>query len=119
MGLAARISFSTERSHIRVRWDQSERLTPGSLVAISDDGFKTNCSIVVVASRRLIGGLLPDATQGEDEKNTPPRIEIFWSRSEDAFIDPLREFVMIQPSSGYYEACRHTMIGLQMEAQQR
>ena len=89
----------------------------GGLVAISPatDNFSSQCLVAVVASKRLYGGVLPDVDHGEDE-NTPPRIDIFWSRPEEAIIDPHCEMVMIQSKNGYYESVRYAMLGLQHAA---
>lgn len=98
-------------------WEESDRLTPGTLVALSTptDKFRTICYVAVVAARPLLGGLLPDPTQGEG-KNTPPRIDIFWASPEAARIDPLEELVMVEAQGGYFETVRHAMVGLQHAA---
>jgi helicase required for RNAi-mediated heterochromatin assembly 1 len=117
-GLASRVSFSTERSPLCVNWEQSERLTPGSIIALSPsiDNFRSQCLVAVVAARPLYGGVLPDRKKDEDE-NTPPRIDIFWARPiEEAVFDPNCEMVMIQAKSGYYETVRYAMLGFQHEA---
>ena len=114
---AFRVSFSTERSTIKVYWGQSERLTPGSLVALSPskDNFKTKCIVAVVTARTLVGGLEPDLEAGEDE-TYPPRIDIFLSNPEDSFFDPGEGFVMLETAESYFESVRHTMVGLQHAA---
>ncbi|RTE74678.1 hypothetical protein BHE90_010861 [Fusarium euwallaceae] len=116
-GPACRISFSTERSPTQVVWSQCTRLTSGTLVALSpsNDNFKTQCYVAVVAARYLIGGLEPNPDDGEDE-NTPPRIEIFWSNYQDAILDPSVELVMLEAKGGYFETVRHAMVGLQHAA---
>ncbi|KAF4999787.1 hypothetical protein FDECE_11397 [Fusarium decemcellulare] len=116
-GPACRISFSTERSHTKVVWSKSARLTAGTLVALSPttDNFRQQCFVAVVAARYLLGGLEPNRDAGEDE-NTPPRIEIFWSNCQDAILDPSAELVMIEAKGGYFETVRHSMVGLQHAA---
>lgn len=80
-----------------------------------DDGFKTKCIIATVAGRQVIGGLEPDLISGESP-DTRPRIDVFWSASNEALLDPEVEMVMIETKSGYFESLRHTMVGLQQAA---
>lgn len=98
-----------------MNWGQSERLTPGTLVALSpsSDSFKTRCIPAIIAARPLIGGLEPDVEAGED-KYTPPRVDVFWD-NENA-IDPTIELVMVEASGGYFETVRYPMLGLQHAA---
>lgn len=119
-GAACRIAFSTEMSQTRVDWfDPDEgRLKVGSLVALSNDHFKSQCLVGVVAARPLFGGLVPDRVKGEDDW-TPPRIDIFWARPEDSVWDPAEEMVMIQARSDYYEPVRYAMLGLQHAASEQ
>ncbi|KAG9254099.1 P-loop containing nucleoside triphosphate hydrolase protein [Emericellopsis atlantica] len=116
-GAAARVAFSTDMSKVRVDWENTSRLTPGTLIALSPkkDGFRTKCLVATVAARPILSGLIPDPEFGEAE-DTPPRIDIFWSNPEDAVIDPLEEMFIIEPKSGYFEPVRHAMIGLQHAA---
>ncbi|RKK73533.1 hypothetical protein BFJ69_g9245 [Fusarium oxysporum] len=116
-GPACRISFSTERSSTKVEWRQSNRLTAGTLIALSprDDNFNTQCYVAVVAARYIVGGLEPDPENNEDV-NTPPRIEIFWSDCNTAVFDPSVEMVMLEAKGGYFETVRHAMVGLQHAA---
>ncbi|KAF4949111.1 hypothetical protein FGADI_9115 [Fusarium gaditjirri] len=116
-GPACRIAFSTERSSTKVEWRQSNRLTAGTLVALSprDDNFNTQCYVAVVAARYIVGGLEPDPENNEDV-NTPPRIEIFWSDYNTAVFDPSVEMVMLEAKGGYFETVRHAMVGLQHAA---
>ena len=118
-GAACRIAFSTAKSETCVNWHNPEqnRLKVGSLVAMSNDNFKSQCLVAVVAARPLYGGLVPDLTKGEDDW-TPPRIDIFWARTEDAVWDPAEEMVMIEARSAYYEPQRYAMLGLQHAALQ-
>lgn len=117
LGAAFRISFSTEMSETKVVWEGSDRLTPGTLVALStpEDKFQTICHVAVVAARPLLGGLIPDKTKGEGE-NTPPRVDVFWANPDTAVIDPSEEMVMIEAQGGYFETVRHAMVGLQHAA---
>ncbi|VTT74517.1 unnamed protein product [Fusarium fujikuroi] len=116
-GAACRIAFSTERSPTKVEWKQSNRLTAGTLIALSpkDDNFNTQCYVAVVAARYIVGGLEPDPANDEGE-DTPPRIEIFWSDCNNAVFDPSVEMVMLEAKGGYFETVRHAMVGLQHAA---
>lgn len=114
--VAHRLCFSTARSPTKIKWRQSDRLTPGTLVALSPDNFTRRCYFATVAARDLSGGLEPNTNAGEDEY-TPPRIDITWScNAEAVLVDPNIEMVMVEASSGYFEAVRHALRGLQLSA---
>ncbi|KAE9364989.1 P-loop containing nucleoside triphosphate hydrolase protein [Stipitochalara longipes BDJ] len=99
IGVAFRIEFSPQK---QIKWKQSKRLLPGTMVAISKDLFKSDCRLAVVVGRGL--NLL--------EQN-PPAIELFWADSEDAVIDPVNKYIMIEAREGYFEASRHVLVALQ------
>ncbi|KAI0545589.1 P-loop containing nucleoside triphosphate hydrolase protein [Xylaria curta] len=105
LGPMCRVQFSTQRAEKKIRWTQTRRLTTGSLVAISTaaDGFRTVCMPAVIADHPIRDGL---------DKN-PPTIQIFWGNTDDAVLDPTTELVMLEGRSGYFEAVRHCMVGLQ------
>ncbi|KAI1750478.1 P-loop containing nucleoside triphosphate hydrolase protein [Xylaria castorea] len=105
LGPMCRIQFSTQRAEKKIRWTQTRRLTTGSLVAISTaaDGFRTICMPAIVADHPIRDGL---------DRN-PPTIQIFWSNTDDAVLDPTIELVMLESRSGYFEAVRYCMVGLQ------
>ncbi|KAI0487711.1 P-loop containing nucleoside triphosphate hydrolase protein [Xylaria cf. heliscus] len=105
LGPMCRIQFSTQRAGKKIRWTQTRRLTTGSLVAISTaaDGFRTLCIPAVIADHPIRDGL---------DRN-PPTIQIFWGSTDDAVLDPTVELVMLESRSGYFEAVRHCMVGLQ------
>ncbi|SPQ19196.1 4a3a579f-3665-4edf-b868-af0d4b39d251 [Thermothielavioides terrestris] len=109
IGPLARVSFSTERSLYKIQWQQSKRLQPGKIVALSpkDDNFKTVCKIATVAQRPYRDGLDQD----------PPVVDLLWARPEDAVFDPSLEMVMIESLHGYFESARHALVGLQLAAQ--
>lgn len=108
MGPLARISFSTQRAGVRIKWKQSKRLQAGKIVALSTDFFKSDCRVAVVAQRPIEGGL--------DQK--PPVIDILWANTNEAVIDPDQDLVMVESRSGYYEAVRHALKGLQHAARE-
>lgn len=108
LGPIARISFSTARAGVKIKWKQSKRLQPGKAVALSTDFFKTDCRVAVIAQRPIEGGL----------DQSPPIIDIIWASADQALIDPDQEVVMVESRNGYYEAVRHTLKGLQHAARE-
>lgn len=104
IGPVARVTFSL-RSKFRILWQQSKRLQPGSIVALSpkSDGFKKICKVATIAQRPYEGGLDQD----------PPVIDILWANPDDAVMDPNMEFVMLESLYGYFESARHSLVGLQ------
>ncbi|KAI9648909.1 hypothetical protein NHQ30_001475 [Ciborinia camelliae] len=105
LGAAFRIEFSSDRAGKRIRWEQSSRLTPGSLVCLSpsNDRFRSVCKVATVAARPLEGGLDLD----------PPQIDIFFGDDEDIILNPAESYVMIQSRLGFFEAYRHVLVALQ------
>jgi helicase required for RNAi-mediated heterochromatin assembly 1 len=108
LGPLCRISFSTERAQKKILWQQSRRLVPGCVLAISTkrDNFKSICWTATVAQRPYRGGL----------DQNPPQIDIVWGDINEYVIDPDMELIMVEARSGYFEAVRHTLVGLQMAA---
>lgn len=104
-GPICRVAFSTENSAFRIKWQQSRRLTPGTLVAISTaaDQFRNVCMIATVAQRPYMDGL--------DQR--PPLVDIVWADPSQAVVDPELELIMVESRTGYFEAVRHTLVGLQ------
>ncbi|XDG08156.1 hypothetical protein ABKA04_007771 [Annulohypoxylon sp. FPYF3050] len=105
LGPMCQVQFSTERSGKKIRWAHTRRLTVGTLVAISTakDGFKTICMPAVISDHRIRDGL----------DQNPPTIHFQWTNLGDAIMDPNQELVMIETRFGYFEAVRHSMVGLQ------
>ncbi|KAL2175501.1 P-loop containing nucleoside triphosphate hydrolase protein [Thermothelomyces heterothallicus CBS 202.75] len=108
IGPLARVSFSTERSRYRIQWQQSKRLQPGKIVALSpkSDSFKKICKIATIAQRPYKNGLDRD----------PPVVDLVWANPEDAVLDPHLELIMIESLHGYFESARHSLVGLQHAA---
>ncbi|KAL1858077.1 hypothetical protein VTK73DRAFT_7960 [Phialemonium thermophilum] len=108
LGPICRISFSTENAPRRIKWQQSRRLTPGTIVALTTaaDQFRSVCKIATVAQRPYRDGL----------DHTPPRIDVIWADGADAVFDPELELLMVEGRNGYFESVRHTLIGLQLFA---
>lgn len=111
IGAAAHISFKTTRARQKIKWLLSRRLTPGTVVAISTakDNFNSICKIAIVAQRPFVSGL----------DMNPPEIDIFWARPDDAVFDPSEALVMLESRSGYFEAVRHALVGLQHAASEQ
>lgn len=105
LGPMCQVQFSTERSGKKIRWTQTRRLTVGTLVALSPvtDCFKTICMPAVISDHRVRDGL----------DQNPPTIHFQWTNINDAVIDPNQELVMVETRFGYFEAVRHSMVGLQ------
>lgn len=103
-GPAARVVFSTARAGKKIVWEQTKRLLPGTLVAITSaaDKFQSVCKVAVIAARPL-GGV----------QANPPEVDVLFSDPLEVDIDPLQEWLMVEARSGYYEAVRHTLTGLQ------
>ncbi|KAH0553251.1 hypothetical protein GP486_006591 [Trichoglossum hirsutum] len=101
---ATRVVISLARAGKRISWQQSKRLIPGTLVALTpaDDMFAENCVIATIAARPLAG----------IEQN-PPEVDIFFANPEDTQINPLRKWVMVEARTGYYEAYRYNLLALQ------
>lgn len=105
LGPAIRFEFSYERAGKRIRWDQSNRLKEGTIVAITPkkDCFRTICKIAVVASRS------PQLLE-----QNPPQIDFFWASPEvDAEMDPLEPFTIVEARTGYFEFNRHMLVAMQ------
>ena len=104
LGVAARIRFSTSRVGKGIPWKYSKRLLAGTMVALSPakDKFQSKCIIALVAARPIAG-----------VEDSPPQIDIYFSRTEEIEIDPQREWIMLEAKTGYYEAARHTLKALQ------
>lgn len=109
LGPMCRVAFSVERAAKRIRWNQTRRLTPGTLVALSTakDRFRTLCIPAVIADR----------VQRDGQDPGPPTVQLFWADIEDAVMDPSMELIMIESRMGYFESTRHTMVGLQQAAE--
>ncbi|KAI9832987.1 MAG: hypothetical protein M1826_000766 [Phylliscum demangeonii] len=103
-GPAARVVFSTARVGKRILWEQSKRLIPGTLVALSpaEDKFEQRCTVAVVAARPLAG-----------VQANPPEVDLLFAQPQMVEIDPLQEWLMVEARTGYFEAYRHTLTALQ------
>jgi len=109
-GVAVRVGFSLRRAEKRIRWEQSKRLTSGTIVALTHakDKFDTICKIAVVAARPL-----------SFLYTNPPTVELYFNSVDELELDPQQEWIMIEARSGYYEANRHTLRALQKMATEK
>lgn len=109
-GIAARIRFSTARSGRKILWSASKRLTSGKLVALTPtkDEFRSHCMLAIVAARPL-----------QNLEVSPPEIDILFAPDGYHELDPQNSFIMIEASSGYFEAYRHTLRALQKQSQEK
>ncbi|KAJ9490234.1 hypothetical protein VN97_g3039 [Penicillium thymicola] len=103
-GLALHIQFSTRRAGKNISWTYSNRLTPGTIVALTPkrNAFSSKCVVGVVACRLL-----------EAVEKDPPEVDIFLASSGDIEVDPQQEWIMVEARAGYFEANRHTLTALQ------
>lgn len=60
------------------------------------------CKIAVIAARPLVG-----------VQANPPEVDILFAKPAEVEVDPLGEWLMVEARTGYYEAVRHTLTGLQ------
>ncbi|CAI7625625.1 unnamed protein product [Penicillium glandicola] len=103
-GLALHIQFSTRRAGKNIAWTYSNRLNPGTIVALTPkhNAFLSKCVVAVVACRLL-----------EGVEKDPPEVDIFLALPNDIEIDPQQEWIMVEARAGYFEANRHTLTALQ------
>ncbi|KAK3991236.1 P-loop containing nucleoside triphosphate hydrolase protein [Cladorrhinum sp. PSN332] len=108
MGPIFTIEFSVERSPYRILWQQSRRLIPGTIVALTTkhDSFTTVCKVATIVQRPFKDGL----------DQNPPRVDLMFAKPEDAVIDPDLEMVMVESREGYFESARYALMGLQQAA---
>ncbi|KAF9872164.1 dead box helicase [Colletotrichum karsti] len=111
LGVMVRVTFSAIRTRQLVNWPASQRLVPGTVVALSpiSDNFKTQCIVAVVTGRY---------DEAIDSPVTPPPLdlEIHDPQATANTMEPDQEFVMIEARSNYFEAVRHVMEGLKQAA---
>ena len=112
-GLAIKVEFSTRRSEKKIGWAQSKRLKTGTIVALTPvrNKFSSICIVAVVASR-------PMGTV-DVEYPEKPRIQLYVGNPDELEIDPQQEFLMVEASSGYWEAYRHILKTLQKMSDER
>ncbi len=76
------------------------------VISTAEDNFKTICKIATVAQRPYKDGL----------DQNPPLVDLMWADPTEAVFDPSQELIMLQARSGYFEAARHALVGLQHAA---
>lgn len=100
MGVACKVSFSINRAGKNIRWKNSKRLIPGTLVCVSDDNFQT-IKVATVAARPMVG-----------LESNPPEVDLLFHETE-LEIDTEKEMVMVESRNGYFEAYKWTLKALQ------
>ncbi|EPS39692.1 hypothetical protein H072_6524 [Dactylellina haptotyla CBS 200.50] len=103
-GICVKMSFSTNRARKRIRWENSKRLCPGTLVALTSDNFDKSIRVATVAARP-IDSLNYDSRRGleVDLLLLPEELEI----------DPTKTWIMVESRSSYFEAYKHVLKALQ------
>ncbi|KAJ6257563.1 hypothetical protein Dda_7348 [Drechslerella dactyloides] len=104
LGICTKLNFSTNRARKRIRWENSKRLCPGTLVALTTDNFNSVIRIATVAARPL-AGVDPDLPNG-------PEVDLLFQPGE-LEIDPTQTWIMIESRRSYFEAYKHTLKALQ------
>ncbi|KAJ0338479.1 hypothetical protein KNSL1_012435, partial [Colletotrichum chrysophilum] len=104
LGVMVRVTFSAVRTRQLVNWSASERLVPGTVVALSPvpDNFEKGCIVAVVTGRY---------DEAIDSPETPPPLDLEIRDPEVAasIMEPDQEYVMIEARSNYFEAVRYVM----------
>ncbi|KAH9235327.1 hypothetical protein K456DRAFT_1891974 [Colletotrichum gloeosporioides 23] len=113
LGVMVRVTFSAVRTRQLVNWSASERLVPGTVVALSPvpDNFEKGCIVAVVTGRY---------DEAIDSPETPPPLDLEIRDPEVAasIMEPDQEYVMIEARSNYFEAVRYVMEGLKQAAKE-
>lgn len=105
IGICTKVSFWLGRSGKQIRWQQSKRLIPGSLVCLSKDDFKT-FRVATVAARPMSGV----------EKN-PPEVDLF-VEGDGLEIDAKVPWLMVESRKGYFEATKWVLKAMQRMTEQ-
>ncbi|KAK8099015.1 helicase-like protein [Apiospora kogelbergensis] len=100
-GPLCRVTFSTERAGKKIRWTNTRRLTPGTIVALSAvlDNFETQCKVASIVERFMDG---PNVI-----------VHLKWASVDDAVFDPMEQLVMLESRHGFFEAVRYSLVALQ------
>ncbi|OHE93393.1 helicase required for RNAi-mediated heterochromatin assembly 1 [Colletotrichum orchidophilum] len=112
LGVMIRVTFSAVRARQLINWPASQRLVPGTIVALSpaSDNFRTECIVAVVTGRydELIGNSM-----------APPPLDLEFPdpRITASVMEPDQEYVMVEARSNYFEAVRHVLEGLKKTAE--
>ncbi|EQB51524.1 hypothetical protein CGLO_08927 [Colletotrichum gloeosporioides Cg-14] len=113
LGSMVRVTFSAVRTRQLVNWPASQRLVPGTVVALSPvpDNFQKRCIVAVVTGRY-------DEAINCSETPPPLDLEIRDPEVAASIMEPDQEYVMIEARSNYFEAVRHVMEGLKQAAKE-
>ncbi|KXH28741.1 helicase required for RNAi-mediated heterochromatin assembly 1 [Colletotrichum nymphaeae SA-01] len=112
LGVMVRITFSAVRARQLINWPASQRVVPGTIVALSpaSDHFRTQCIVAVVTGR------YDDLARNS---MAPPPLDLEFSDPNitAGFMEPDQEYVMVEARSNYFEAVRHVLEGLKQTAE--
>ncbi|WBW74809.1 RNAi-mediated heterochromatin assembly helicase Hrr1 [Schizosaccharomyces osmophilus] len=97
--VVTKLSFSV-RAQKRISWATSRRLISGSIVLLSQDNFE-HFRVGTVCARPLSG-----------LRKYPHEVDVFF-HDFNLELDSRKEFVMIEATSGYWEAYKHVLSNLQ------
>ncbi|KAJ0318805.1 hypothetical protein COL5a_010530 [Colletotrichum fioriniae] len=112
LGVMVRITFSAVRARQLINWPASQRVVPGTIVALSpaSDHFGTQCIVAVVTGRY-------DEFAGNSTAPPPLDLEFTDPSITAGFMEPDQEYVMVEARSNYFEAVRHVLEGLKQTAE--
>jgi helicase required for RNAi-mediated heterochromatin assembly 1 len=99
-GVCVKVSFSLNRAGKQIRWQQSKRLIPGTLVCLSHDNFET-FKVATVAARPMVG-----------LEFNPPEVDLIFNVDE-LEIDVTKPMVMVESRQGYFEAYKWVLRAIQ------
>ncbi|EPX73565.1 helicase Required for RNAi-mediated heterochromatin assembly Hrr1 [Schizosaccharomyces octosporus yFS286] len=103
--VVTKLSF-TVRAQKRISWSRSRRLISGNIVLLSQDNFE-HIRVGTVCSRPLSG-----------LRKYPHEIDVFF-HDLNFELDSRKKFVMIEATSGYWEAYKHVLTNLQKISEHR
>ncbi|KAK1655789.1 P-loop containing nucleoside triphosphate hydrolase protein [Colletotrichum phormii] len=112
LGVMVRVTLSAVRARQLINWPASQRVVPGTIVALSpaSDRFRTQCIVAVVTGRY-------DELAGSSSAPPPLDLEFSDPGITAGFMEPDQEYVMVEARSNYFEAVRHVLEGLKQTAE--
>ncbi|KAK1726143.1 P-loop containing nucleoside triphosphate hydrolase protein [Colletotrichum acutatum] len=112
LGVMVRVTFSAVRARQLINWPASQRVVPGTIVALSpaSDHFRTQCIVAVVTGRY-------DELAGNSTAPPPLDLEFSDPSITAGFMELDQEYVMVEARSNYFEAVRHVLEGLKQTAE--
>ncbi|KAK1701562.1 helicase required for RNAi-mediated heterochromatin assembly 1 [Colletotrichum godetiae] len=112
LGVMVRVTFSAVRARRLINWPASQRVVPGTIVALSpaSDRFRAQCIVAVVTGRY-------DELAGSSSAPPPLDLEFSDPGITAGLMEPDQEYVMIEARSNYFEAVRHVLESLKQSAE--